>query len=215
MGGVRAILFDFDGVLVDSEPTRFQAGALALAEIGVPLTWELFATYWLGRTDAVGLEAILGPLFEPEGAGVIARRNARYEGLLAGVPLFPDAVRLLDRLPPMLPLAIASGSRRMEVEAILDRVGLSQRFQALVAAGEYARAKPFPDPFLQAALALGVPAEDCLVIEDSPAGVAAARAAGMAVIAVDRRGAGDGLAEKRCRVAGLDEVEIADSAWDE
>jgi beta-phosphoglucomutase-like phosphatase (HAD superfamily) len=103
----------------------------------------------------------------------------------------------------------------MEVEAILDRVGLSQRFRALVTAGDYARAKPFPDPFLQAARALGVPTEDCLVIEDSPAGVTAARAAGMAVIAVDRRGAGDGLAEKRCRVAGLDEVEIADSAWGE
>jgi HAD superfamily hydrolase (TIGR01509 family) len=206
---IRGIIFDFDGVLVDSEPIRFRAGVEALAEIGVSLTWELFAKHWLGRTDEVGLRDILGPRFETEGAGVIARRNTRYEGLLAEVPFFPDAIRLLDRLPPELSLAIASGSRRLEVTTILARVGLSHRFHALVSAGDYARAKPFPDPFLLAARGLDIPPKACLVVEDSPAGVVAGRAAGMAVVAVDRRGAGDSLAERGWRVASLDAVEIA------
>lgn len=208
-GGIRAIVFDFDGVLVDSEPIRFRAGADALAEIGVPLTWALFAAHWLGRTDEAGLRDILGPRFDAEGPAVIARRNLQYAGRLAEVPVFPDALRLLDRLPPALPLAIASGSRRAEVEAILTRAGLSSHFHALVTAGEYARPKPHPDPFLQAARALGAPAAACLVIEDAPAGVAAGRAAGMQVIAVDRRGAGDDLAEARSRVTSLDAVEVS------
>jgi beta-phosphoglucomutase len=205
---VRAILFDFDGVLVDSEPVRFRAGAEALETIGVSLSWEAFVRHWAGRMDEAALRDILGARFETDGSEVIARRNVAYEERLAEVLFFPDAIRLLGRLPSGFPLAIASGSRRTEVAAILARLDLSHRFHALVTAGGYARSKPAPDPFLAAASVLKVPAEACLVVEDSPAGVAAGRAAGMAVLAVDRRGSGAALGESRWRVESLDVVDI-------
>lgn len=187
---IQAVIFDFDGVLVDSEPIRFRAGAQALAEVGVSLTWEQFLATWFGRTDAAGLGDILGARFATQGSGVIARRNLLYEQALEDVPGYPDAARLLPRLPPGTRVAVATGSRRPEVERILIHLGLSQHFHALVTAEDYRRAKPDPDPFLTAARHLAVSPEACLVVEDSPAGVAAACAAGMPVLAVDRgRGA--------------------------
>ena len=206
---VQAILFDFDGVLVDSEPIRFQAGAQALAEVGVSLTWERFTRFWLGRTDDAGLRDLLGDRFEAEGKRVVARRNALYEARLPEVPAFADSVRLLRRLPDGTRLAVATGSRQMEVERILARLRLSGRFHALVTTGEYARAKPAPDPFLTAARRLDLPPAACLVIEDSPAGVAAALAAGTPVVAVDRGSRVAGLDRATWSVASLDELTLS------
>ena len=199
-----AILFDFDGVLVDSEPVRFRCGAQALEEIGIRLSWERFLSEWLGRTDDAALRDLLGERFGTDGARVVARRNALYEARLGEVAAFPDALRLLQRLPDQMRRALVTGSRRHEIEAILARLHLGTTFQALVAAGDYVRAKPAPDPFLVAADRLSAPPESCLVIEDSPAGVAAARAAGMAVAAVDRRESGIAFSGATWRLSSLD-----------
>jgi beta-phosphoglucomutase len=207
-GGIRAILFDFDGVLVDSEPTRFRAGRAALADGGLSLSWELFARHWLGRPDEAALRDILGHRFDAEGPAVLARRHAAYAELLAEVPLFPDAARLLRRLPAALRLAVASGSRRPEVTGVLAREGLAFRFHTLVTAEDYARAKPAPDPFLAAARAVAESPAACLVVEDSPAGVAAAQAAGMRVVAVDRSGAGAVLGGPTWRIDSLDRLQV-------
>jgi HAD superfamily hydrolase (TIGR01509 family) len=207
---IRAVVFDFDGVLVDSEPVRFRAGAQALAEVGVVLTWEQFLATWFGRTDTAGLGDILGPRFATEGPGVIARRNVLYEQALEDVPAYPDAARLLRRLPPGIRAAVATGSRRLEVERILAHLGLSRHFHVLVTAEDYRRAKPDPDPFLTAARRLGEPPHACLVVEDSPAGVAAAREAEMPVVAVDR-GRGADLARATWLVQSLDALVLGPS----
>ncbi len=201
------MLFDFDGVLVDSEPIRFRAGAQALAEVGVSLTWEQFLATWLGRTDAAGLGEILGARFAAQGPGIIARRNVLYEQALGEVPAYPDALRLLSRIPAGVRVAVATGSRRPEVEGILDRLGLSRSFHTLVTAEDYRRAKPDPDPFLTAARRLDLPPAGCLVVEDSPAGVAAAHAAGMPVVGVDR-GRGMDLARATWPVRSLDAIQL-------
>jgi len=204
---IQAIIFDFDGVLVDSEPIRFKAGAQALAEIGVSLTWELFLKHWLGRTDHAGLRDILRDRFEIDGERVVERRNALYEAWLDEVPAYPDTVQLLKRIPNGIRLAVATGSRRMEVERILNRVGLSRRFHAVVTAEDYVRAKPAPDPFLAAACRIDVEPASCLVIEDTPVGVAAAHAAGMPVLVVDR-GRVTALDIAICRVTSLEELSL-------
>lgn len=204
---VQGIIFDFDGVLVDSEPIRFEAGAQALAEIGVSLTWERFLTVWLGRTDHAGLRDILGDRFETEGKRVVARRNVLYEERLEEVPPYADAVTLLRRIPNGVRLAVATGSRRIEVERILARLGLFQRFQAIVTAEDYRRAKPAPDPLLTAARGMDLPPASCLVVEDSPAGVAAAHAAGMPVLAVDR-GRGAAFDCPTWKVTSLEDVTL-------
>lgn len=207
MTPIRGIILDFDGVLVDSEPIRFKAGAQALAEIGVSLTRERFLAVWLGRTDQAGLREILGDRFEAEGKRVVARRNQLYEAWLDEVPLYPDAADLLARLPGDPRLAVATGSRRVEVERILGRAGMLARFHALVTAEDYARAKPAPDPFLAAARKLDVPPASCLVVEDSRAGVLAAQAAGMPVVGVDR-GRGATLHHATWTVASLDALSL-------
>jgi len=204
---IQAIIFDFDGVLVDSEPIRFKAGAQALAEVSVSLTWELFLERWFGRTDQAGLRNILGDRFESDGGRVIERRNALYAASLDAVPTYPDTVQLLQRIPNGIRLAVATGSRRSEVEGILARAGLSRRFHAIVTAEDYVSAKPAPDPFLAAARRLNVEALECLVIEDTPAGIAAARAAAMFVLAVDR-GRGAALDLATWRVRSLDELSL-------
>jgi len=205
---IQAVLFDFDGVLVDSEPIRFKTGARALEEIGVSLTWDRFMRFWLGRTDAAGLRDLLGDRFEADGQRVVTRRNALYEERLDEVPAFPDTVRLMERVPDGTKLAVATGSRRMEVDRILTRLRLLSRFRAIVTAEDYARAKPAPDPFLAAARRLDLPPASCLVIEDSLAGVTAARAAGMRVVAVDRGRGAVGLDRADWIVANLDELSL-------
>jgi beta-phosphoglucomutase len=205
---IQAVLFDFDGVLVDSEPIRFKAGARALEEIGVSLTWDRFMRFWLGRTDAAGLRDLLGDRFEADGQCVVARRNALYEERLDEVPAFPDTVRLMERVPDGTKLAVATGSRRMEVDRILTRLRLVSRLHAIVTAEDYARAKPAPDPFLTAARRLHLPPASCLVIEDSLAGITAARAAGMPVVAVDRGRGAVGLEQATWTVGSLEEITL-------
>ena len=210
---VRGIIFDFDGVLVDSEPVRFKAGAQALAEVGIVLTWEKFLTMWLGRTDHAGLRDILGARYEAERDRVLARRNLLYEKWLDEVPPYADAMALLKRLPPGIQMAVATGSRRMEVERILTRLALRRRFQAIVTAEDYRQAKPAPDPFLAAARSLNLPPSSHLVIEDSPAGVMAAQAAGMPVLAVDRGRVAVGLDRATWMVASLDALMVTPDGW--
>jgi beta-phosphoglucomutase len=205
---VKGILCDFDGVLVDSEPIRFKAGAQALAEIGESLSWERFMRCWLGRTDEAGLRDILGARFEAEGRRIIERRNTLYEGHLDEVPGPPDALRFIPRVPEGILMAVVTGSRRLEVETILWRLAMSERFQALITAEDYWQAKPAPDPFLIAARRLDILPVSCLVIEDSPAGVAAALAAGMPVVAVDRHPGESALDQATWKVSSLDDVTV-------
>jgi beta-phosphoglucomutase len=205
---IRAIIFDFDGVLFDSEPVRFRAGAQALGEIGVTLTWEDFVRSWLGRTDTAGLTAILGDRFASVGPRVIERRNAIYEQRLDEVQAYMDAGRFLRRIPQGIRLAIATGSRRLEVEGILWRAVMTQSFQTIVTAEDYTRPKPAPDPFQMAARLLGLSPAACLVVEDSPAGVLAAQAAGMPVVAVERTGETVGLEQATWKVATLDDLTL-------
>ena len=164
--------------------------------------------FWLGRTDAAGLRDLLGDRFEADGQRVVTRRNALYEERLDEVPAFPDTVRLMERVPDGTRLAVATGSRRMEVDRILTRLRLLSRFRAIVTAEDYARAKPAPDPFLAAARRLDLPPASCLVIEDSLAGITAARAAGMPVVAVDRGRGAVGLDRADWIVANLDELSL-------
>jgi len=205
---IRAVIFDFDGVLFDSEPVRFRSGAQALAEMGVTLTWEDFVRSWLGRTDEAGLTAILGNRFASEGPKAIERRNAIYEQHLEEVQAYADAGRFLRRIPQGIRLAIATGSRRSEVEGILWRAVMTQSFQTIVTAEDYTRAKPAPDPFQIAARLLQLSPASCLVVEDSPAGVVAAQAAGMPVVAVERGREVTGLEQATWKVGTLDDLTL-------
>ena len=194
-----AVIFDLDGVLLDSEPIYLQATNTVLAREGRFLSPEENAPYIGWRYDDVLREIIprLGLAHPPSYYANETRREVlrRLSGPLDPPP---GAVALLDCLEAAgVPRAVGSSSSRAWVEAILSGLGLRERFSAVVGGDEVASGKPAPDIFLRCAELLGVPAGRCVVIEDSPHGVLAARRAGMAAIGL-RTGATATLALDGC-----------------
>jgi HAD superfamily hydrolase (TIGR01509 family) len=190
---MRAVVFDFDGVLVNSEPLHFRALRDALLPEGITIDEEEYLRLYLAYDDReairVGLERH-GIGYDPDRIDVVARRKASiFDALTAEVPFFPGARELVRALSREVPLAIASGALRGEIERILTAGQLRQAFATVVGADDVSRGKPHPEPYLTAVARLhsvlpGLQPEDCLVFEDSMPGIAAALAAGMKVVAV-------------------------------
>ncbi len=182
----RAVVFDMDGVLVDGEPLHFAAARDVLAGFGAELTWEVY-TDWIGETfDAIWPD-IQRRFALPVDRGAYERAfgprvQAQYERHAAAMPGARD---LLARLHAAgVPLGLATSTKRPRVDPTLARLDLARFLSATVSGDEVARGKPAPEIYLAAAARLGVDPAACLVLEDSPAGVAAACAAGMRVIGV-------------------------------
>ena len=183
---IRAVVFDMDGLLVDTE-TMIRKLVIELApEFDATMPEHVFQRM-IGlpnaESDAVA-RAHFGPDFPLEAYSLELNRRV-HAACEAGVPLKPGAVELLDHLDVrQAPRAIATSSSHGAVERTLGPSGILPRFHAVVAAGDYARGKPNPDPFLTAAERLGVAPEACLALEDSHNGIRAASASGMATIMV-------------------------------
>lgn len=185
---IQAVLFDMNGVIVDDEALHFAAFREVLGRRGLDLTRDGYLAYFAGKTDRKGFgdffaavdagEAELGPLMN-EKAGA-------YQELAAeSLEPYPGAVELIRHLKGRgVPLALVTGSLRAEAEAVLAAFGIEDVFSALVTADDITNGKPDPEGFLAAARVLGAAPEVCLVIEDAPSGVAAAKAAGMRCAAV-------------------------------
>lgn len=190
---MRAVLFDFDGVLVNSEPLHFGSLRDALAREGIAIDEQEYLSTYLAYDDRgairLALERHEVP-FDRDRIETIARRKARdFEALLPRVPFFPGAKELVRALAAEVPVAIASGALHGEIESILKAGGLFDAFTAIVGADDVSRGKPHPEPYLTAMARVnghepGIRPEDCLVFEDSMPGIASGRAAGMKVVAV-------------------------------
>ncbi len=192
---VRAVVFDFDGVIANSEPLHFRALRDVLAEAGIPLTEREYYARYLGFDDAGALAAIAADQqlnwTAPHIANLIQRKAVCLEVLERNQSvLFPGARTTIERLAVEGPLAIASGALREEIERVLERELLSKYFRAIVASGETPASKPAPDPYLKAVTLLShvlddrIAAADCVAVEDSRWGIESARAAGLRTVAV-------------------------------
>lgn len=195
---LRAIIFDFDGVLVASEPLIFELTRQMAAQEGWTITEEEYYRDYLAFDD----RGIVEHLFRAHGREVDrARRDEMVnwkirtyaEATRDGLPALPGAVEFVRRVAGQYPLAIASGSLRSEVEHLLGKIGLRDSFQLLVTADDTEKSKPEPEIFLKALAGLNrlppfaanpLAASECLVIEDAPAGIRAAHAAGMKCLAL-------------------------------
>ena len=184
------VIFDFDGVIADTERLHLAALQEALIPRGVTLGVEEYESTYLGSTDHDLLIALARDRSLPWSAAdielIVNDKGLVFGELLTRGPVvFPSAIRCIDRLADLgATLAIASGAFRDEIERILDSADLRRRFPVIVGSGECAAGKPAPDPFLEAARRAGLPANAAVVIEDTPWGLTSAHAAGCATIAV-------------------------------
>lgn len=178
VSSIGLVIFDCDGVLVDSERINVGVDVSVLAELGWPLTYDEVAERFLGRseTDMVAdIEAHLGHRLPADWGDAY---QARYLEALTGLQPVDGVVEALDRID--LPTCVASSGGHDKMRRTLGATGLWDRFAGrIVSATEVAHGKPAPDLFLLAARRMGVPPTACAVVEDSPYGVQAARAAGM------------------------------------
>ena len=183
---VHAVVFDMDGLLVDTETVSREAMTLAARLQNHELPHEVFIRM-VGLSFALSgklLEDYFGPDFDVPAFQAESTRLYRTAGEM-GVTLKAGVVELLDFLDGLdLPRAIATSSHHQDVDRNLGHHGLRQRFHAVIAGGDYARSKPFPDPYLKAAEVLGVDPAHCLALEDSHNGIRAAHAAGMMAVMV-------------------------------
>ena len=179
------IIFDFDGVLLESEYAGNRQIADYLTGIGHPTTPEDSMAHFMGLSGPAFVQAIerrIGRALPPDFHTVRAEEDARV--LSEGLDAVAGAIRFIESLPNGLPRAIASSSSTAWIETHLDHLGLRHRFEGLIFSGHehVARGKPAPDIYLHAAARMGVEIARTVIIEDSPVGVAGAVASGAEVI---------------------------------
>ncbi|MBX3235301.1 MAG: HAD family phosphatase [Nitrospiraceae bacterium] len=219
---MRAIIFDFDGVIADTEPLHFAALQQVLADIGITLTEAAYYADYLGFDDrgcfTAALQANQRPITPPLLKDLMARKATAYlAAVRQRLVIFPGVRELVQEASDRYHLAIASGALRPEIELILEEAGIRKQFRHITSAEDVTRGKPAPDPFLHALEGLNrvdgraaLHARDCLVIEDSLPGIRAAKSAGMRVLAVANTHTVQDLAEADAITHSLTETSLAE-----
>ena len=205
-----AVIFDFDGVIADSEGLHFRAFQQAFASRGWTLSHAEYYDRYLGYSDR---DVIRTFVTEHDAAAVAGDLQSMstlkgriYEALAAGGALCPGAEACVRRLGARFPLAIASGALAHEIVHALDAAGLRSLFLTIVGAGDVTSSKPAPDSYLEAARRLGIDAARCVALEDSPWGLESARAAGCRAIGITHSYPAARLSAADVVIDSLDEV---------
>jgi beta-phosphoglucomutase len=179
-----SILFDFDGVLADSEGVHFECWTAILGPLGIPLSWESYCANCIGITDRSMLEVLASQKTPPHDVEDLwqyyPKKKALFREKAYANPPIPGATRELLRTLTAYKLAVVSSSGRAEVEPVLERAGIHDCFVTIVTGDDVKNRKPHPEPYLLAAERLG--AKRPLVVEDSEPGAAAGIAAGFSVL---------------------------------
>ncbi|HEY7035600.1 MAG TPA: HAD family phosphatase [Thermomicrobiales bacterium] len=176
-----AVIFDLDGTLVDTEPLHERSWTIALAELGLTMPEGEYRLYFSGRPGIQSCRERFGMSLEEAIATNDLVTQVYWELAAGNVAPMPGLTAFLDRLHGV-PKAIATSARRSSATRMLAELGLNAAFDAVVTADDITHGKPHPEIFLTAAARLTVAPERCLVFEDSRAGLAAARAAGMTCV---------------------------------
>jgi HAD superfamily hydrolase (TIGR01509 family) len=218
---LKAIIFDCDGVIADTEPIHMSAFGRVLAEEGITLAEEDYFAHYLAFDDRGCFTRAFGERGEElstEKLSELITRKAGYveNAMRSGLVLLPGAADLIRLAAQRYPLAIASGALRAEIETVVNHGKLHDCFRVIVSAEDVPRSKPYPDPFLKALELLNVPAIDpidaseCLVIEDSIHGIRASHQAGMRCLAVTNSYPRAKLSDAQLVVDSLAELSLKD-----
>ena len=184
-----AALFDLDGTLQDSEIHWIKATRDFLVDNGIPYSMDDATALVYGRssTDIYNEIAAMGPLVGKTVSELADSIRQYYGRILISTDIaYPSSVALLKRMADDMPVAIVSGSPRLDVKEAASKMGVAEKLSLVLGAEDVDRGKPAPDCFLKAAGILGVDPGACIVFEDSSAGVAAAKSAGMFCVAISR-----------------------------
>lgn len=186
---IEAVVFDFDGVLADSEPLHLKAYQALLEPQGIHLDEKTYCERYLGYDDEGALRKIAEDhalLLGDEELELLVVEKGHVFAKLVGSRdvLYPGAAACVRRLASAWPVGIASGALRADIDLMLRGAGLEDLFRFIVAAGDTDRTKPAPDPYLRAAELHAVLPSACVAIEDSHWGLQSARDAGMRTIAL-------------------------------
>lgn len=186
MPAFEAVLFDFDGVLLDSEPVHYECWLEALKPLGIQSDWSTYSKYCIGIPDREAVEYLCRVNVPPADPGAAweqyGRKTELFRARMLASPPFSQATIELIKSLNGYRLAVVTASARREIEPLLERAGIRRYFAAVVCREDVARHKPAPDAYLLAARLLGV--ASALVVEDSEAGAASGRAAGFEVLRV-------------------------------
>ncbi len=214
----RAVIFDLDGLIVDSEPLHQESFNRLLARHGIAyrIGEEEYGKVFVGVPVRENFEWLIenrGLQISVEQA--IVEREAAFLELISNprnIVVMPGARALIQALTARgIPIALATGASRAEAETMLRGIGITNHFRAVVTGSDAARGKPAPDIYLRALERLELRGEECLALEDSASGIAAAKAAGLRVIAVPNRFTRhQDLSRADKRVESLEHVEIED-----
>ncbi|BCS35744.1 haloacid dehalogenase [Luteitalea sp. TBR-22] len=219
---LAAVVFDFDGVLADSEPVHLQVFQVVLDRIGITLSAEEYYAQYLGYSDRDAFVHVLRDrglsIGEAELEALIETKKELFPEAIGDHALYPGAAECVARVSAHVPVAIASGALRHEIELILDRSGLRPHFPIIVSAGETPRSKPAPDPYARAfellrergAIAPGAQPSDVVAIEDSEWGLQSARGAGLRTMGVLTSYTADRLPSAEAIRASIADVTIQD-----
>ena len=215
----EAVLFDFDGILVDSEPMHYRAFIEILDPLGMGFPWTEYVETYMGFDDRDAFREAFrakGTVLDEANLGklVAAKSEAFLRGLRSGVTAYPGAVPLIETLHAAgIPLALCSGALRADIDPILSQLGVARRFDVIVSADDVRRSKPDPQSYALAFARLSerhpglltVP-EMSVAVEDTPAGIRSAKGAGLRALAVTNSYGASELAEADWVVGSLGDV---------
>lgn len=218
---LRAVIFDFNGILVDDEPIHLEIFQRVLEEEGIAISERDYYARYLGMDDRGCFKAAYQEhkrkLDESSLAGLVQRKADYYrEAIQKRMTVFAGVKKLIPELSIRYPLAIASGALRSEIELILQSIGLRTFFQVIVSAEDVHEGKPDPEIFLKALRLLNqqqprvqaiLPSE-CLIVEDSKEGISGAKRAGIKCLAVANSHPAEELKKAAAVVQSLEEVSI-------
>ncbi|SDT11199.1 haloacid dehalogenase superfamily, subfamily IA, variant 3 with third motif having DD or ED/haloacid dehalogenase superfamily, subfamily IA, variant 1 with third motif having Dx(3-4)D or Dx(3-4)E [Paenibacillaceae bacterium GAS479] len=211
---MKAFLFDMDGVIIDSEPLHFDVDIETVAGLGAVIDQHGLEPY-VGMTNPEMWKALREQFgFKPSVAEIIELQMNRKLAVLGASAYEPiDGIReLIDTLKEQgIPMAVASSSPRVFIEAVLNKFGLLEEFGCIVSGEEVPQGKPAPDVYLEAARQLGAVPDTCVVLEDSRNGLRAAKAAGMRAIGFRNPNSGDqDLSEADWIVERISEIRLGE-----
>ena len=206
----RAVVFDFDGVLADSEPLHLAVYQELFAALGATLTREDYYANYLGFDDDGVFRAMAAAqawqMDDTRITALIDQKARVFDDLIRSREvLFPGAAACVERLARGFPLGIASGALKHEIQTILRATRLERHFRFIVASGDTPNSKPAPDPYARAARLHGLPPSACVAIEDSRWGIVSAKQAGLPCVGITNTYPASELTDADVIISSLEE----------